>query len=110
MSKLPFRVGIGYDIHSLVPGRPLVLGGVVIPHTEGLLGHSDADVLVHAIMDAILGACGLSDIGCYFPNTDERYKGESSLNLLQFVMQLTEKEGYHIGNIDSVIVCESPKL
>jgi 2-C-methyl-D-erythritol 2,4-cyclodiphosphate synthase len=104
------RVGIGYDIHRLVQGRPLILGGVPIAHEKGLLGHSDADVLVHAICDAILGAAGLGDIGLHFPDTDPQYKGISSLKLLSKTCQmLTEKE-FNILNLDSIIFAETPKL
>lgn len=104
------RVGIGYDIHRLVQGRPLILGGVAIAHEKGLLGHSDADVLVHAICDAILGAAGLGDIGLHFPDTDPQYKDISSLKLLSKTCQmLTEKE-FNILNLDSIIFAEAPKL
>lgn len=104
------RMGLGYDVHKLTEGRKLILGGVEIPHTLGLLGHSDADVLVHAIMDALLGAAALGDIGKHFPDTDERYQGISSLKLLLHVRDLVEKEGYFIENIDAVIVAQKPKL
>jgi 2-C-methyl-D-erythritol 2,4-cyclodiphosphate synthase len=104
------KVGIGYDIHRLVPGRKLILGGVEIPYTHGLDGHSDADVLLHAICDALLGALGKGDIGEYFPNTDEKYKGISSLTLLGHVCQMVESEGYKIGNIDTMILAEKPNL
>lgn len=108
MSKL--RIGNGYDIHCLVTGRPLILGGVNIPHEMGLLGHSDADVLTHAIMDALLGALSLGDIGYYFPPSDPQWAGADSLVLLEKVCELVRREGYAIGNIDSVIVAERPKL
>jgi 2-C-methyl-D-erythritol 2,4-cyclodiphosphate synthase len=104
------RIGNGYDIHKLVPGRPLILGGVTIPHELGLLGHSDADVLTHAIMDALLGALNLGDIGHYFPPTDPKWKGANSLVLLEQVNQLITDQGWMINNIDSVIVAERPKL
>ena len=104
------RTGLGYDVHKLTEGRKLILGGVEIPHTLGLLGHSDADVLVHAIMDALLGAAALGDIGKHFPDTDERYKGISSLKLLKHVGDLIGQEGYFIENIDAVIVAQKPKL
>jgi 2-C-methyl-D-erythritol 2,4-cyclodiphosphate synthase len=104
------RTGIGYDIHKLTAGRKLVLGGVKIEHFAGLEGHSDADVLIHAIMDALLGAAGLSDIGVYFPNTDMKYKDVSSLILLGIVKVLVKDAGYVILNIDSVVILEEPKI
>lgn len=104
------RIGNGYDIHQLVSDRPLILGGVNIPHELGLLGHSDADVLTHAIMDAMLGALSLGDIGHYFPPTDPKWKGADSLKLLAQVNELILDKGWQIGNIDSVIVAERPKL
>ena len=104
------RIGNGYDIHRLVAGRALILGGVEIPHTLGLLGHSDADVLTHAIMDAMLGALSLGDIGHYFPPSDPQWAGADSLLLLQQVNQLILSQGWQIGNIDTVIVAERPKL
>ena len=104
------RVGIGYDVHKLVENRKLSLGGVEIPHTLGLLGHSDADVLLHAIMDALLGAAALGDIGKHFPDTDEQYKGISSIRLLEHVRDLIEKEGYLIENIDATVIAQKPKL
>jgi 2-C-methyl-D-erythritol 2,4-cyclodiphosphate synthase len=104
------RIGNGYDIHRLVEGRPLILGGVEISHTVGLLGHSDADVLTHAIMDAMLGALSLGDIGHYFPPTDPKWAGANSLRLLEQVHELVRSHGWQIGNIDSVIVAERPKL
>ena len=104
------RVGIGYDVHKLVENRKLILGGVEIPHTLGLLGHSDADVLLHAIMDALLGAAALGDIGKHFPDTDEQYKGISSIRLLEYVRKLIEKEGYLIENIDATVIAQKPKL
>lgn len=104
------RVGMGYDVHRLVEGRKLIIGGVEIPHVLGLLGHSDADVLVHAIMDALLGAAGLGDIGKHFPDTDEQYKGISSISLLEKVGELIEKEMYVISNIDATIIAQKPKM
>jgi 2-C-methyl-D-erythritol 2,4-cyclodiphosphate synthase len=104
------RIGNGYDIHRLVPDRALILGGVKLDHSLGLLGHSDADVLTHAIMDAMLGALSLGDIGHYFPPTDPEWKGADSLKLLEQVNQLIHDRGWQIGNIDSVIVAERPKL
>ena len=104
------RIGNGYDIHQLSPDRRLILGGVEIPHELGLLGHSDADVLTHAIMDAMLGALSLGDIGLYFPPTDPQWKGADSLVLLDKVNQLIQEKGWHLGNIDSVVVAERPKL
>ena len=104
------RIGMGYDVHRLVEGRKLVLGGVEIPHTLGLLGHSDADVLVHAIMDALLGAAALGDIGRHFPDTDSRYKGISSMKLLEHVRDLLEENGYVVENIDATVIAQKPKL
>ena len=104
------RVGIGYDVHKLVEGRKLILGGVCIPYEKGLLGHSDADVLLHAIMDALLGACALKDIGYHFPDNDEKYKGADSLKLLEYVGKLLEEKMYVINNIDAVIIAQRPKL
>lgn len=104
------RVGMGYDVHKLVEGRDLILGGVKIEHTLGLLGHSDADVLLHAIMDALLGAAALGDIGKHFPDTDPAYKGISSIKLLEHVGMLLEERGYVIGNIDATIIAQKPKL
>lgn len=105
-----FRIGHGYDVHRLVEGRRLILGGVDIPFECGLLGHSDADVLVHAIMDAILGAAALGDIGKLFPDTDERYSGADSLELLGEVMRALREAGYELGNVDSTIIAQRPKL
>jgi 2-C-methyl-D-erythritol 2,4-cyclodiphosphate synthase len=105
-----FRIGNGYDIHRLVPGRPLILGGIELAHPVGLLGHSDADVLTHAIMDALLGALSLGDIGLYFPPDDPQWVGANSLRLLEQVYHLVKRKGWQIGNIDSVIVAEKPKL
>ncbi|MCI5856315.1 MAG: 2-C-methyl-D-erythritol 2,4-cyclodiphosphate synthase [Agathobacter sp.] len=104
------RVGMGYDVHKLVEGRKLILGGVEIEHTLGLLGHSDADVLLHAIMDALLGAAALGDIGKHFPDTDPRYEGISSMKLLEHVGKLLEEKGYVIDNIDATIIAQKPKL
>lgn len=104
------RIGQGYDVHKLVEGRKLILGGVEIPHNVGLLGHSDADVLLHAIMDSLLGASALGDIGKLFPDTDERYKGADSLALLKEVVRVLGEKGYKIVNIDSTVIAQSPKL
>ena len=104
------RVGLGYDVHKLVEDRKLILGGVEVPHTLGLLGHSDADVLVHAIMDALLGAAALGDIGKHFPDTDEKYKGISSIELLKHVGKLLEENMFFIENIDSTIIAQAPKM
>lgn len=105
-----FRVGIGYDVHKLVDNRDLILGGELIPHELGLLGHSDADVLLHAIIDALLGAAALGDIGKLFPDTDSKYSGISSLKLLEKVFNVICDEGYIIGNIDATIIAQKPKL
>ncbi len=104
------RIGISYDVHQLVEGRDLIIGGVSIPFEKGLLGHSDADVLTHAIMDAILGAIAAGDIGKHFPDTDPLYKGASSLKLLEHVAKLLDEAGYEIGNIDSTIIAQKPKM
>ena len=104
------RVGLGYDVHKLVEDRDLILGGVKVPHTLGLLGHSDADVLVHAIMDALLGAAALGDIGKHFPDTDMAYKGADSMKLMARVRELVEEKGYVIENIDATIIAQKPKL
>ena len=104
------RVGMGYDVHKLVEGRDLIVGGVTIPHTLGLLGHSDADVLLHAIMDALLGAAGLGDIGKHFPDTDPAYKGISSIKLMEHVAALIEEKGYVVENIDATIIAQKPKM
>ena len=104
------RIGFGYDVHRLVEERKLILGGVEIPYEKGLLGHSDADVLVHALMDAMLGAAGLGDIGRHFPDNDDRYKGISSMILLQNVTELLTEAGYIVNNIDVTVVAQRPKL
>ncbi|ERI94602.1 2-C-methyl-D-erythritol 2,4-cyclodiphosphate synthase [Clostridiales bacterium oral taxon 876 str. F0540] len=104
------RIGMGYDVHKLVEGRRLILGGVDIPYSTGLLGHSDADVLLHAIMDSLLGAAALGDIGKHFPDTDERFKGISSILLLKEVGNLLNQKGYEIENIDSTIIAQKPKM
>jgi 2-C-methyl-D-erythritol 2,4-cyclodiphosphate synthase len=104
------RIGTGYDVHRLVKDRDLILGGVKIDHEYGLLGHSDADVLVHAIMDALLGAAALGDIGKHFPDTEKAYRGISSIALLEHVAGLLKENGYSVGNVDSVIIAQSPKM
>ena len=104
------RFGMGYDVHQLVEGRKLIIGGVEIPFAKGLLGHSDADVLLHAISDALLGAAALGDIGKHFPDTDERYKGADSLKLLKEVGRLLAEKGYTVGNVDATIVAQRPKM
>ena len=104
------RVGMGYDVHRLVEGRKLIIGGVEIPHEMGLLGHSDADVLLHAVMDALLGAAALGDIGKHFPDSDPQYKGISSMKLLEQVRELLEAEPYIINNIDATIIAQAPKM
>lgn len=104
------RIGQGYDVHALVPGRKLILGGVEIPHSTGLLGHSDADVLLHAITDAILGAAGLGDIGRLFPDTDERYRGADSRVLLREAMAAVRATGWQVGNVDATVVAQAPKI
>lgn len=105
-----FRIGEGWDTHALVPGRKLIIGGVEIAHPLGLLGHSDADVLLHAVIDALLGAAGLGDIGSHFPDTDARFKGADSVKLLVETAGLLAARGYRIGNIDSTVVAQSPRL
>jgi len=110
MSKLMYRIGLGYDIHRLVEGRELVIGGVKITHEKGLLGHSDADVLVHAIIDGLLGALALDDIGTLFPDTDPKYKNIDSMILLKHVYDKIKDCGYEINNIDSNIIAQSPKM
>lgn len=104
------KIGIGYDVHRLVENRDLILGGIKFDYEKGLLGHSDADVLTHAVMDAILGALAIADIGKLFPDTDPKYKGISSIKLLDHVVGLMEEKGYKIGNLDTVIICEMPKI
>ena len=104
------RIGHGYDVHKLVEGRPLIIGGVNIPHSLGLLGHSDADVLLHAISDALLGACAMGDIGGMFPDTDEKWKGADSLKLLEAVAKRINEAGFEIENIDSTILAQKPKM
>lgn len=106
----PFRIGEGWDVHALVPGRALVIGGVQIPHHMGLLGHSDADVLLHAITDALLGAAGLGDIGRHFPDTDERFRGADSAVLLAEATRRVRDAGFAIGNVDATVIAQAPKL
>jgi len=110
MTAMNFRIGEGWDTHALVPGRKLIIGGVDIPHTVGLLGHSDADVLLHAITDALLGAAALGDIGSHFPDTDARFKGADSSVLLTEVGRLLTERGWKIGNIDSTVIAQAPRL
>lgn len=105
-----FRIGHGYDVHRLVEGRSLILGGVTVPYEKGLLGHSDADILTHAIMDALLGAAALRDIGFHFPDTDERYRGANSLMLAAEVARLLSDHGYSIGNVDATLIAQRPKI
>ena len=105
-----FRIGHGYDVHKLVEGRKLILGGIEIPHITGLLGHSDADVLAHAIMDAMLGALALGDIGHLFPDNDDRFKGADSMKLMEEVVRVCRENGYIIGNIDATVIAQAPKL
>jgi 2-C-methyl-D-erythritol 2,4-cyclodiphosphate synthase len=107
---MDIRVGMGYDAHKFVEGRPLILGGVTIPHDKGLLGHSDADALSHAVSDAILGAALLGDMGRYFPDTDPKWKGINSLVLLKECGKMAKAKGWTVGNVDAVIVCQKPKL
>lgn len=108
--KFPFRVGQGFDVHALVEGRPLIIGGVTIPYPRGLAGHSDADVLLHALTDALLGAAALGDIGRHFPDTDPRFKGADSRVLLRHAAQLVREAGWQIGNVDMTIVAQAPKM
>jgi 2-C-methyl-D-erythritol 2,4-cyclodiphosphate synthase len=110
MMQFPFRVGQGYDCHALVAGRPLIIGGVDIPHKTGLLGHSDADVLLHAITDALFGAAGLGDIGRHFPDTDAAFKGADSRALLREAAKRLDAAGYAIGNVDATIIAQAPKM
>ncbi|ANB56355.1 2-C-methyl-D-erythritol 2,4-cyclodiphosphate synthase [Anoxybacillus sp. B7M1] len=105
-----FRIGQGFDVHQLVTGRPLIIGGVCIPYEKGLLGHSDADVLLHAVADACLGAIGAGDIGTHFPDTDQQYKDADSARLLQQVWNLVKKEGYKLANLDCTIIAQKPKM
>jgi len=107
---IQFRVGTGFDVHALVEGRPLVLCGVTVPWEKGLLGHSDADVALHALMDALLGAAALGDIGKHFPDTDDRYKGADSRKLLETVVKLLDAEGWKVNNVDVTIIAQRPKL
>ena len=107
---LPFRIGQGYDVHALTPGRKLIVGGVDIPHHSGLLGHSDADVLLHAITDALLGAAGLGDIGGMFPDTDPRWKGADSRMLLREAMAAVTRAGWRLGNLDATIIAQAPRV
>lgn len=104
------RIGQGYDVHQLAEGRPLILGGIEIPHTKGLLGHSDADVLLHTITDAALGAIGAGDIGKHFPDTDPEFKDADSRKLLQEIWQLVKEQGYELGNVDCTVIAQKPKL
>ena len=104
------RIGHGYDVHKLVEGRKLILGGVEIPHEKGLLGHSDADVLVHAVMDAILGAAALGDIGKHFPDSDPKYKGADSIELCRYVCKIVGENGYKVSNVDATVIAQAPKL
>lgn len=111
MTRHPgFRIGQGYDCHALVPGRQLVIGGVTIPHRAGLLGHSDADVLLHAVTDALIGAAGLGDIGRHFPDTDTRFAGADSRELLREIVRRLTSAGYAIGNVDATVIAQTPKL
>lgn len=110
MTRLSIRIGEGWDTHALVTGRPLFLGGVEVPHTHGLLGHSDADALLHAITDAVLGAAGLGDIGRHFPDTDPHYAGADSRKLLVEAVRLAREEGWCVGNVDATIVAQAPKM
>ncbi|MBK8361174.1 MAG: 2-C-methyl-D-erythritol 2,4-cyclodiphosphate synthase [Comamonadaceae bacterium] len=109
-TPINFRIGEGWDVHALVPGRPLVIGGVTIPHPVGLLGHSDADVLLHAITDALLGAAALGDIGAHFPDTDPVFRGADSLRLLAEAVRRVRQEGWQVGNIDCTVVAQAPRM
>ena len=109
-TPINFRIGEGWDVHALVPGRPLVIGGVTIPHPVGLLGHSDADVLLHAITDALLGAAALGDIGAHFPDTDPVFRGADSLRLLAEAVRRVRQEGWKVGNIDCTVVAQAPRM
>ena len=108
--NIPFRIGEGWDVHALVPGRPLIIGGITVPHHAGLLGHSDADVLLHAITDALFGAAGLGDIGRHFPDIDAEFKGADSAVLLAEAARRVRAAGYEIGNVDSTVMAQAPKL
>ena len=108
--KPSFRIGQGYDVHALVSGRPLILGGVTIPHDQGLLGHSDADVLLHAVTDAILGAAGLGDIGRMFPDSDEQWRGADSRALLRGAMSAVKSAGWQVGNVDATVIAQAPRI
>lgn len=110
MNPLSLRIGEGWDVHALVPGRPLKLGGVEIPHPHGLLGHSDADVLLHAITDALLGAAGLGDIGRHFPDSDPQFRGADSTRLLRHVVALIQAQGWRVNNLDCTVVAQAPRL
>lgn len=110
MSTSEFRIGHGYDVHGLIDGRPLVLGGVTIPYFRGLAGHSDADVLLHAVADAVLGAAGLGDIGRHFPPTDERWRGADSRDLLRQCLAMAQHQGWRVGNVDVTVAAQAPKL
>jgi len=110
ISPASMRIGEGWDVHALVPGRPLIIGGVQIPHPFGLLGHSDADVLLHAITDAVLGAAGLGDIGRHFPDTDDRFWGADSSQLLAEAMRRVRESGYELANVDSTVIVQAPRL
>jgi 2-C-methyl-D-erythritol 2,4-cyclodiphosphate synthase len=110
LPTIPFRIGEGWDVHALVPGRALIIGGVTVPHSMGLLGHSDADVLLHAITDALLGAAALGDIGRHFPDTDAHFKGADSSVLLAEAARRVREAGYDIGNVDSTVIAQAPKL
>ena len=107
---IPFRIGQGFDVHALVDGRPCIIGGVTIPYPKGLLGHSDADVLLHAITDALLGAAALGDIGRHFPDTDPRWKGADSRVLLRGAVELLNQAGWRVGNVDCTVICQAPKI
>jgi 2-C-methyl-D-erythritol 2,4-cyclodiphosphate synthase len=107
---MTIRIGEGYDVHALVPGRRLVLGGVEIPHSLGLLGHSDADVLLHAVTDALLGAAGLGDIGQHFPDSDDRWKGADSAELLRQALRTVQRQGWAVGNVDCTVIAQAPRL
>lgn len=108
--SIPFRIGQGFDVHALVPGRPLIIGGVTIPHDSGLLGHSDADVLLHAVTDALLGAAGLGDIGRLFPDTDPQHAGADSRRLLREAWAAVQRAGFAVVNIDATVICRAPRI